>query len=181
MNRFIVILTDMESGVVDYVHPQEIFAPDKNKAKEYMLENIPPESIAGIYSEAEYRSVMKAKGKPIIDFGPSPSMPAPEIPSQIQEQSTQNLVQIVQNQNCDTTTVKQILPPKFFTDPDSGIEFKVEQDGKVYKKTWVTVFNPVKSITKTSESEFRLVNANTEKVVNTNKYAIQELQWILVS
>lgn len=171
----------MESGAVDYNHPQEIFAPDKAKAREYMLENIPPETIAGIYSEAEYRSAMKAKNKPIIDFGPAPSISTSGILQQVQEQSTQNIVQTVQEQNCDTTMVKQILPPKVFTDPESGIEFKVEQNGKVYKKTWVTVFNPVKSITKTTDSEFRLVNANTEKVVKTDKYAIQELQWVLVS
>lgn len=72
--------------------------------------------------------------------------------------------------------LKEKEPVKYFI--DNGIQFKLD-NGKLFKKVWKTV--PIDVYMSEDGQkvfpEFRIVNKETGKQVNTTKYDVQQLVW----
>lgn len=72
--------------------------------------------------------------------------------------------------------LKEKEPVKYFI--DNGIQFKLD-NGKLFKKVWKTV--PIDAYMSEDGQkvfpEFRIVNKETGKQVNTTKYDVQQLVW----
>jgi hypothetical protein len=59
MQKYLTILTNDE-GSPDYFHPSELCGVSKQDIKNCMLENVPPESIVGIYTVNEYKTFIQS-------------------------------------------------------------------------------------------------------------------------
>ena len=57
-SKFFALLIDSNTGQVNYNYPSELYATSKEHAKKLLLENIPPESLYNILTEAEFLKMM---------------------------------------------------------------------------------------------------------------------------
>jgi hypothetical protein len=98
---------------------------------------------------------------------------------QIEEQIQQNNSIKQQLEPAEVTTNNAVVkkePIKYFI--DNGIQFKLD-NGKLFKKVWQTV--PIDAYMSEDGQkvfpEFRIINKETGKQVNTTKYNVQQLVW----
>ena len=98
---------------------------------------------------------------------------------QIEEQIQQNNSIKQQLEPAEVTTNNAVVkkePIKYFI--DNGIQFKLD-NGKLFKKVWQTV--PIDAYMSEDGQkvfpEFRIINKETGKQVNTTKYDVQQLVW----
>jgi hypothetical protein len=98
---------------------------------------------------------------------------------QIEEQIQQNNSIKQQLEPAEVTTNNTVVkkePIKYFI--DNGIQFKLD-NGKLFKKVWQTV--PIDAYMSEDGQkvfpEFRIINKETGKQVNTTKYDVQQLVW----
>jgi hypothetical protein len=59
MEKFLSILTN-ELGEPDYLHPSELYGSSKKDVYACLTENVPPESIIGIYTVNEYKTFVQS-------------------------------------------------------------------------------------------------------------------------
>lgn len=98
---------------------------------------------------------------------------------QIEEQIQQNNSIKQQLEPAEVTTNNAVVKKesiKYFI--DNGIQFKLD-NGKLFKKVWQTV--PIDAYMSEDGQkvfpEFRIINRETGKQVNTTKYDVQQLVW----
>jgi hypothetical protein len=59
MKKFLTILTN-EVGEADYLHPSELYGTSKQDVRSCLAENVPQESIIGIYTVNEYKAFIQS-------------------------------------------------------------------------------------------------------------------------
>lgn len=59
MQKYLTILTNDE-GSADYFHPSELCGVSKQDIRNCMIENVPAESIVGIYTVNEYKTFIQS-------------------------------------------------------------------------------------------------------------------------
>lgn len=196
MNTYFVILSDQE-GNIDWFHPTEIRATDKNDAKNAIMESTPAEYIQRVFTEKEYAAFMSNRGNKsqlqleqynnsktettgkeffanmlslANDQAEAKNKPQPP---PIEEEDPEKLQKPI-----DISAEKpKKQETKYFT--DNGIMFKVE-NGILYKKCWETV-----ALTETVDEatgntilpEYRIINTDSQKPIKSDKYSVQHLVW----
>lgn len=192
MATYMVILVDDE-GNENWSYPTEIEASDKQDALNAICENVPRDTVKTVLTVQEYKNIINRKG-----FGRQQMLQRQANMQSDQFQNSNDFFNNItnaamqmaeQNENSESSGNNQIIPQnneiskqndkyccnkqstKYFE--DNGIFFKLENN-ILYKKCWETV--DCENQEDKSE-QYRIINTETNKIVNNSKYAIQKLTW----
>ena len=193
MNTYFVILSDQE-GNIDWFHPTEIRATDKNDARNAIMESTPAEYIQKVFTEKEYSIFMSSRGKnsqvQLEQFNNSKTETTGKeffanmlnlANTQAEERNNPQSPPVEEEFDKKPIDIPAEKPKKqetkYFT--DNGIMFKVE-NGILYKKCWETV-----ALTETVDEatgntvlpEYRIINTESQKPIKSDKYSVQHLVW----
>lgn len=183
MATYLVILTD-DQGNENWHYPTEIEATDKNDAFNAICENVSKDTISAILTPSEYKTMLSQKNsrykmqannlnenyESSTDFFKNifdEAMHISETPNNIQNTTQINIENTAHINNQNNISI----PVKFFE--DNGIFFKLENN-ILYKKCWETIL-PENNEDKSEQ--YRIINIDTNKIINNPKYAIQKLNW----
>lgn len=193
MATYMVILVDAE-GNENWTYPTEIEASDKQDALNAICENVPRDTIKTVLTVQEYKNIINTKG-----FGRQQMLQRQANMQANQFQNSKDFFDNItnaamqmaeQNENSENSENNQIISQnnensqqkndKYFCNKqsikyfeDNGIFFKLENN-ILYKKCWETV--DCENQEDKSE-QYRIINTETNKIVNNPKYAIQKLTW----
>lgn len=183
MKKYIYYLQDSPQ------YPNEIYATSKEEVKSLILESIGPDNegmilniieansinknpnVAAIYNDSDSYSSGAEFFNEVIKAGTIAGKNNTNLENELTKVLDNNS-QIQQNQNINaqksTNENKSSITHNVKYFEEGGFKFKLE-DGKVYKKTWIDV---------STLDEFRIINISTKKIVNSEKYKIEKLDWV---
>lgn len=190
MATYLVILEDAE-GNVNWHYPTEIEATDKNDAFKAIAENVPADTIKQVLTVNEYNTLLHKSGfkktmqiqeranigaenfQSSADFFNNVMAAATEMAEEStnQNEELQPQQQIKRQVNTQTQNIQQPSSVKYFE--DNGAFYKLENN-ILYKKCWETI-DP--STQEDKSDQYRIINTETNKIINNSKYAIQRLMW----
>ena len=189
MATYMVILVDDE-GNENWTYPTEIEASDKQDALNAICENVPRDTVKTVLTVQEYKNIINRKG-----FGRQQMFQRQADQFQNSKEFFNNITNAAmqmaeQNENSENSENNQIISQnnensqqkndKYFCNKqsikyfeDNGIFFKLENN-ILYKKCWETVDWENQE---DKSEQYRIINTETNKIVNNSKYAIQKLTW----
>lgn len=190
MATYLVILEDAE-GNVNWHYPTEIEATDKNDAFKAIAENVPADTIKQVLTVNEYNALLHKSGfKKTMKIQERANIGAENFQSsadffnnvmaaatEMAEESTSQTEEFPPQQsikgqvNSTPQNVQQPSSVKYFE--DNGAFYKLENN-ILYKKCWETIDN---STQEDKSDQYRIINTETNKIINNSKYAIQRLIW----
>lgn len=192
MATYMVILVD-DDGNENWSYPTEIEASDKQDALNAICENVPRDTVKTVLTVQEYKNIINKKG-----FGRQQMLQRQANMQSDQFQNSNDFFNNItnaamqmaeQNENSEIVDNK-IIPQnnenyqqnndKYFHNnqttkyfEDNGIFFKLENN-ILYKKCWETIDYENQE---DKSEQYRIINTETNKIVNNPKYAIQKLTW----
>ncbi len=190
METFMVILAD-DQGNENWSYPTEINAADKNDAYNAIAENVPTDTIKNILTVKEYKNIISKKGYRNInainsgaenyessaDFFNNVTKAAMAMAESnqsdnaIPNNTNQQVDNIIPNNTNQQTENIQQPNVKYFE--DNGCFYKIENN-VLYKKCWENV---EEELLEDKSEQYRIINSETNKIVNNSKYKIQKLFW----
>lgn len=199
METFYIFLVDMD-GNVNWSHPQELNGKSKDEIKKLLLEDIPPESIHCILTKEEFMAMRSGKGKTAaeakVDMSTNIDIDNCKDTNDFFQKMIQagntvgsmnaanennkysnNMVPVKTENIVVGNTTQNInhlnTPPIYFT--EGNIKFKLENN-ILYKQDWQSILDDSES-----KDQFRIINADSGKLINNEKYIIQKLEWVPVN
>jgi hypothetical protein len=190
MATFYVMLSDLE-GNTNWRYPTEIEATDKNDAFKAIAENVPADTIKQVLTVNEYNALLHKSGfKKTMQIQERANVGAENFQSsadffnnvmtaatEMAEESANQIKELPPQQpisrqvNTQPQNIQQPLSVKYFE--DNGAFYKLENN-ILYKKCWETI-DP--STQEDKSDQYRIINTETNKIINNSKYAIQRLTW----
>jgi len=183
MNKFLAVVDN------SYEFPHEIFAESKELAMKKLLDDVPEQSITGIYTIKEYEHKMSMGSRrgsrtehgemmeEPIDFNKlinyaTESAVQKDLNINKQPRAINNeIIHIANNtDNIETTPVVNSKQQQSSTFEDNGIKYKIS-DGIVYKQAW-------RDLDDNEIEELRIVSISTNRILKSEKNKIQKLDWI---
>jgi hypothetical protein len=180
MKKYVYFLQDSPN------YPNEILASSASEVRSLILESIGADNesmILNIIAADEYYN----KGKSAIYSDPNDYANSNDffnsvinsgkkigaaLNEEVQMQPVQQQVQPVQQQMTQSVQqaqqIQQSQNVKYFE--DNGIKYKLE-NGILYKNNWV----PVDELS--DKENYRIINNSTNRVVSSDKYRIEKLDW----
>lgn len=183
MATYMVILEDDE-GNQNWTYPTEIEATDKNDALKAIAENVPVETIKHVLTKQEYTNLIKNKNfiknqqlqnraklnatnfSNSTDFFNNITNTAMAMAEE-QEKTSENMIDqniVSQKETINTQSQTEV---KYFE--DNGSFFKLENN-ILYKKCWETISGD-------DLKNYRIINNESNKIINKPNYSIQVLTW----
>ena len=181
MKKYVYFLQDSPQ------YPNEIIASSKEEVRNLILDSIGPDNEgmildivladvyykkgqSAIYSDPNeyansndfFNSVLNA-GKKI---GEGLNEEAP--PAQPNKNIETNQLETTSNETPQTFKSNDSNEPKYFE--DNGIKYKLE-NGILYKNNWISVEELP------DKDNYRIVSNSTNKVISSDKYRIEKLDW----
>ena len=195
MATFLVILAD-DQGNENWSHPTEINAVDKRDAYNAIAENVPVDTIKNILTVKEYQNIINKKGfrqtnrainsgaenyESSADFFNNITNAAMAMAESNQTDNAipNNTYQQVDNSIPNNTSqqIENNQQPNIKYFEDNGCFYKIENN-VLYKKCWENV---EEEMIEDKSEQYRIINSETNKIINNSKYKIQKLSWKILN